>query len=303
MRRYIITGSILLSLSMACEEKKKTRFVPAPTSAVETVAPSPVDISLPSVVTDVEPVRTETSAAEQNQELPKTEAEASAPMKMAAKIIPNPAPIQYEDVSSRVLAEGSRDEAVRIRLDEIREKALLRMKKMQAEEERAAAQKVGAKIAMVEPETDADSVDPDETKAEAKTNLSPKAGKADLKANKAQTAQYTKAKALAKAGKIDAAKALFLTVCQSGYAHACHKFAWYEEQAGNVDNASQFYRSACDGGLGKSCNNLAFQFERQKVYDKALDLYDRGCKERHDASCTSLKRIKEELSQDGLKTR
>ncbi len=312
MRRYIITGTIVLSISIACVEKNKARHHPMPAPRDDVVNTSPVEISLPAVVNEAVEAERTTEAEKEPEtlkgETPVVEAapQAAAHSQMAAKILPAPSPVQYEDVTGRLLAEGSRDEAKNISLEKIREKALLRLKEMQAEEENAAAQKVGAKVAMMEPAVENESAPEDGLKPEAtEATEAPliKSRRTDAKATKTLQNQFKKARALGKAGNIEAAKNLYLRACQSGFAQACHKFAWYEEQAGNLANAARFYRAACDNGLGKSCNNLAFQFERQKIYDKALDLYSRGCSEKHEASCASLKRIREELLQNDLKAR
>lgn len=313
MRHYITTGTILLLLSMACEEKKQARRVEAPPTTNEVVLSSPVAIALPSV--NSESTEKETAATPQPT------------LTMAAKVLPSP--VQYEDVANRVLAEGSRDEAKDESLAKIREKALLRLKAMQAkaktqaeksdaqdqetadtpkEEAPMESQELESKVAMV----DAEGLRASEAQVLGEAAKDPMEGdeaavissrKIDAKTAKMLEIQFRKARDLAKAGKVEAAKNIFLSVCQAGHAHACHKFAWYEEQAGNSQNATRFYRAACDNGLGKSCNNLAFQFEQKKIYDKALEFYARGCMEKHEAACTSLKRIHEEQLQDDLKTR
>ncbi|MBC7531279.1 MAG: sel1 repeat family protein [Oligoflexus sp.] len=362
MRRYIITGTLLLGLSMACEEKKKTRSVSAPPPAPEIVLSSPIEIALPSVpseapVPDVEATK---------EKVVEQEKAAEPKMALAAKVVPPSSPIQYEDVSSRVLAEGSRDEAKDVGLAKIREKALLRMKEMQDSEtaevekikadeakaeqivanEKAAAEAaakaqetasipveaaaatpvealaspvkendkvledVGSKVAMVAPEemNTAETQVVSEASKDQTEALEPvaiKKSRLDTKTAKALEIKFRKAREMARVGEVEAAKNLFLTICQAGHAHACHKFAWYEEQAGNTQNATRFYRAACDNGLGKSCNNLAFQFEQIKVYAKALELYAKGCAEKHEASCISVKRIHEEQEQEkaNLQTR
>jgi hypothetical protein len=333
MRRYIITGAILLALSMACEEKKKIRVVPAEPAPKEVVLSAPVEISLPSVETESKTVGSTSAEADK--------ASLEKPIKMAAKALPSVAPVKYEDVSQRVLEEGSRDEASALGLAKIREKAQQRSKELQEAEEKAEADRLaeeaqaarikataeaeakaaeaaksdeinlpsiedaGTKVAILDPEAAESTVQ--EAVAEVKAPVSEeavmKSGKADSKTMKALEAKFRKAQGLAKTGDVEAAKNLFLIACQSGHAHACHKFAWYEEQAGNTANASRFYRAACDNGLGKSCNNLAFQFEQTESYDQALELYAKGCKEKHQASCTSLKRIRDEQMQENLKTR
>lgn len=331
MRRYIITGAILLALSMACEEKK--RVVPAEPAPKEVVLSAPVEISLPSVETESKTV--DTAPVEKEKTAP------AKPMKMAAKALPNPAPVKYEDVSQRVLEEGSRDEASAIGLEKIREKAQQRSKELQEAEDKAEADRLaeeaqaakikasaeaeakaseaakideinlptvedtGTKVAVLDPEAANTAVAEtvEEVKAPVSEEAVMKSGKVDSKTMKTLEAKFKKAQGLAKTGDVEGAKNLFLSICQSGHAHACHKFAWYEEQAGNTANASRFYRAACDNGLGKSCNNLAFQFEQSKAFDKALDLYAKGCMEKHEASCTSLKRIREEQLQENLQTR
>ncbi|RYZ57002.1 MAG: hypothetical protein EOP07_11110 [Proteobacteria bacterium] len=335
MRRYIITGAILLALSMACEEKKKKRVVPAEPAPKEVVLSAPVEISLPSVETESKTV--ETAAAEKDKTAP------VKPMKLAAKALPSSAPVKYEDVSQRVLEEGSRDEASAIGLEKIREKAQQRSKELQEAEDKAEADRLaeeaqaakikataeaeaaakatdiskveeielpsvednGTKVAVLDPEAANTAVSEtvEDVKAPIAEEAVMKSGKVDSKTMKSLEAKFKKAQGLAKKGDVEGAKNLFLNACQSGHAHACHKFAWYEEQAGNTANASRFYRAACDNGLGKSCNNLAFQFEQSKVWDKALDLYAKGCMEKHEASCTSLKRIREEQLQENLQAR
>lgn len=368
MRRYIITGTMLLALSMACEEKKKTRSVSASPPAPEIVLSSPIEIALPSVpseapVPDVETTKVKSIDSEKDKVVEQEKA-AEPKLALAAKVVPSISPVRYEDVSSRVLAEGSRDEAKDVGLAKIREKALLRMKEMQDSEaaevekikadeakaeqivanEKAAAEAavkaqetasipleataatpvealaspvkekvpedVGAKIAMVAPEemNAAETQVVSEASEDQTEALEPvviKNSKLNTKTAKALEIKFRKAREMARVGKVEAAKNLFLTICQAGHAHACHKFAWYEEQAGNTQNATRFYRAACDNGLGKSCNNLAFQFEQIKVYDKALELYVKGCAEKHEASCISVKRIHEEQEQEkaNLQTR
>ena len=219
-------------------------------------------------------------------------------------------------MTGRLLAEGSRDEAKDVGLAKIKEKALLRSKELQGvDDDTEVSARAGKKVAMADPEATPATesatpsvlapASPSEAPADAVTDdaVVIKSDAIDAKTARRLDQSFRKAHALAKSGKVGAAKNLFLNICQAGHAHACHKFAWYEELAGNTANATRFYRAACDNGLGKSCNNLAFQFEQKKDYDKALDLYARGCKDKHEASCKSLKRIREEQRQDTPKAR
>lgn len=323
MKRYILSGSILLALSMACEEKKKIVRRPAEPQVPLTEVTSSPEINLPSL--NASP--SETKTIETTKE-PIVVSKAAEPEKMAlaAKTVPPPT-VHYEDVTSRVLAEGSANERKNLGLERIREKAQARAREWEAEAEakaEAAAQAEaqagseheaeslaagemtpGAKVAMVEPSTPASEVmDDNSPAAELPMEESVKVNQnLDRKTSKALDVRFHKAMALVKAHRMEEAKNEFLSICQAGHAHACHKFAWYEEQAGNKANASRFYRAACDNGLGKACNNLAFQYEQKKNYEEALSFYSRGCLEKHAASCNSLKRVQDEQKIEGLKTR
>ena len=124
---------------------------------------------------------------------------------------------------------------------------------------------------------------------------------AERKPSYAIETKFGHALALVKKGLLGDAKNEFLSICQSGHAHACHKFAWYEEKAGNSLNATRFYDAACESGLGKSCNNLAFQYERKKDYERAVEHYARGCLDKHRASCDSMKRLRERQKLNGIR--
>ena len=138
MRRYIVTGLILLAINLACEEKKKTVRVPATETAKGIVLANPVEISLPSVQTDT----TEKPATPEK------------PIILAAKVAPPvPSPVQYEDVTGRLLAEGSRDEAKDVGLAKIKEKALLRSKELQGvDDDTEVSARAGKIVAMADPE-------------------------------------------------------------------------------------------------------------------------------------------------------
>ncbi len=271
MWRYIVTGSLLMTLSMGCEEKKTNHPKP----------PAPPE-----------------KTVEQKPATPVNETVQTPVMALQAKVVPEP--VHYEDVTARVFAEGKAKEKQDQALEKIKEKALARLKQMQAEaEEQVADSQIAEEHDAEMPETqssaDMKTDDGAEGVAEGKSEA-----KADPRSVKDQELElvFRKARDLAKFGRIEEAKAEFLNACQAGHAHACHKFAWYEEHAGNMANALRFYRAACDGGLGKSCNNLAFQFERQKIWDKAADLYAKGCMDKHEAACVSLKRVREEQQLD-----
>lgn len=261
MKRYIVSGLIMLALSMACEEKKKVRRVAAPEVQLTEVTSSP-EINLPTVATH----------EARSTEEPETESEK---ISLSAKT----APIQYEDVASKVLAEGSVNEIKDEGLERIREKALARARELEAEE---------VAIAKVEPSTE--NQDSEEASLPA-AKVDAKEVRPDLEA------KFQKALVLVSLLKVEQAKNAFLNLCQAGHAHACHKFAWYEEKAGNKANASRFYQAACNNGLGKSCNNLAFQFEQKRSYAEAIALYTRGCDEKHEASCDNLERITNEQAR------
>ncbi|MBC7658374.1 MAG: hypothetical protein H7249_01555 [Chitinophagaceae bacterium] len=309
MRRYIATGIMILAMNTACEEKKKPVVIPVDRSK-DIVLANPVEISLPTVSTDV---REKAAPIEK----PMTLSAKALPVEAKAApvstpVVATPAPVRYEDVTSTVLAEGSRNEVMDEGIAKIKEKALLRLKELQSDEDATESEADKAptrddeKVAVAEPQAAESTKPAEESAPDAKAMPSidlpakdeeplaaVKTKQVDSKTAKALEIRFNKARNLAKVGKVEAAKSLFLDICQAGHAHACHKFAWYEELAGNTANATRFYRAACDNGLGKSCNNLAFQFEQKKNYDKALDLYAKGCMDKHEASCTSLKRIRE----------
>ncbi len=347
MKLYITAGAILLMLGMACEDRKRVEYKkPLETPPTVTEVTSSPEVNLPSVaLMPHESAPTETHVDQTTQE--KNAAPSSAdsasekPIKLAAKI----APVQYEDVAGRVLAEGSANEKKDEGLQKIREKAHERAKaelevevekneQLQAiknkvsevsesshpevqlpvvELESAPAHEAeGAKVAMVSEDETVTNPEPTNTQSNAEapqeTKVSKLEGPAELPlespvpfrknldktTNRALEKRFQKAVAKAKSGKTDEAKSEFLEICQSGHAHSCHKFAWYEEQGGNPANASRFYKAACENGLGKACNNLAFQFEQKKDYGSALELYAKACTEKHIASCKSLNRIREE---------
>ncbi|RZA23035.1 MAG: hypothetical protein EOP10_13835 [Proteobacteria bacterium] len=319
MKRYIISGSLILIMSMACEEKKKTVRKPVQPMPVTSEVTSSPEINLPSIVTppSEDPIEAPKDKITSVDKTPSPVIKPSEPepISLAAKTLPIPT-VKYEDVSSRDLAEGSANEMKDEGLARIREKAVQRAKELEEEQSTApvdadaAVTAEGAKLAMTEPSEPASAVT--EPVAEVSSEQSAELPleepvtinqSIDKKTKKKLDIRFTAAVAKAKAGKVEMAKNEFLSICQSGHAHACHKFAWYEEQSGNQLNATRFYRAACDNGLGKSCNNLAFQFEQKKNFDKALELYAKGCMDKHEASCQSLKRIREEQKSEELKTR
>ncbi|RZA11183.1 MAG: hypothetical protein EOP10_33510, partial [Proteobacteria bacterium] len=249
MKRYIISGSLILIMSMACEEKKKTARKPVQPMPVTSEVTSSPEINLPSIVTPssedpIEAPKDKISAVEKTSAPIVKEVEAE-PIALAAKTLPIPT-VKYEDVSSRDLAEGSANEVKDESLARIREKALQRAKELEDEQTNPAAHveaaptTEGIKVAMTEPSEPASAVSdttadfPSEAAAELPleepVSIQPSI---DKKMKKNLYLRFTAAVAKAKAGRVEIAKNEFLNICQSGHAHACHKFAWYEEQSGN----------------------------------------------------------------------
>lgn len=100
-------------------------------------------------------------------------------------------------------------------------------------------------------------------------------------------------------GNVPMAKKHYLDACQLGHFHACHKFAYFEQQAGNATNALRFYKVACDQGIQKSCNNFALASEQLGMLEQAKNFYARACLDKHSLSCSNLKRVMElERSQE-----
>jgi hypothetical protein len=313
MKRPIISGSLILILSMACEEKKKTVWKPVQPSPGPSETISSPDIHLPAVpspVQDDPPIEAPKDKISLESPEPAASPGEPGPVSLAAKTLPVPI-VKYEDVSTRDLAEGSANELKNESLARIREKAMQRAKEWTDDKatNKDSSSSEGTTIAKVEPneslseEQDAEASPPSpaaELPLDEPVSIN---RNIDRKSRRDLDLRFAAAVVKAKAGRLVDAKNDFLSICQSGHAHACHKFAWYEEQGGNRPNALRFYRAACDNGLGKSCNNLAFQFEKEKNFEKALELYAMGCMDKHEASCNSLKRIREEQSSEGLRTR
>ena len=316
MRLYLVSGSILLALSWACVDKKKTvRRTVQPIAQPTELASSP-EINLPSI-------------QESTQVSSRSKDNKADTISLAAKTIPRP-PVRYENVAERILAEGNANELKDEGLSRIREKAMLRARKLDASanikdekrlgdavrsEDKPSSLQAERHLAMAVPEepvTELDAPAPVEheapvaSKTETDSEISPSdpitlTPSIAPKNAKGLELRFHKALTLVKQGKVDQARNEFLSLCQSGHAHACHKFAWYEGQARNHLNSIRFYATACDKGIGKSCNNLAFQFERTKDYEKAADLYAKGCMNKHRSSCESLKRLQSKQKIEGLK--
>ena len=112
---------------------------------------------------------------------------------------------------------------------------------------------------------------------------------------------YNEAIIAIREGELERAMAYYLSSCQLGWVHSCHRYGWHLERHGNHQNARQFYELACTRGILKSCNNIGAYAETTSNWSDAKNYYSLACLKRHDVACKNLVRV-EMMARQGTAT-
>jgi len=151
-----------------------------------------------------------------------------------------------------------------------------------AAHEEGAAKTAAKEVATVSPHAEAE---------ESRDNAHADASRND---NKGQNL-YNQALKAIEDGQLDNAMALYLTSCQFGWIHSCHRYGWHLERHANPAGARAFYALACTHGIHKSCNNIGTIAEKDGHLQDAKNFYAQACERQNRAACTSLSRIEKRL--------